>query len=254
MKCGTRLSTDSSTTSVTPSRIVLAAILIGSLLSLAYLYNYLSSPSEAPSYQPPPEIRLQNQSNVSKEQEPPPTDSDKDGIPDYADDCPYSDCPIVNTRGCPKDSDGDGLEDCYDDCPQQKGERTNKGCPVIQSVISIKICAANYNASGDDNYNLNGEWVEICNNGNQDVTMSGWKLYDDAYVKQRATDHIFSFPNGFVLRAGQSVIVYTGSGINTTSALYWGRTEGQYGAIWNNDGDCAYLVDAQGTIVDIYCR
>lgn len=66
----------------------------------------------------------------------------------------------------------------------------------------------------------------------------------------------FYFPSGFKLRAGKSVTIYTGSGINTTSKLYWGRKEGENmgeGAIWTNDGDCAYLVNEQGNVVHKYC-
>ena len=55
------------------------------------------------------------------------TDSDKDGIADTEDRCPY----IKGTKtsaGCP-DSDSDGLIDMEDDCPMESGPATNKGCP-----------------------------------------------------------------------------------------------------------------------------
>ena len=125
--------------------------------------------------------------------------------------------------------------------------------PPSQPVILVEICSFHYDAAGDDNYNLNGEWVVICNKGDQDVDMSGWILYDEAYREGKVRDHIFSFPRGFVLRAGQSVTIYSGSGIDTASSLYWGRVEGKYGAIWTNKGDCAYLVDQQGNLIDTYC-
>lgn len=121
--------------------------------------------------------------------------------------------------------------------------------PPSQPVILIKICSAHYDAPGNDHYNLNEEWIKICNEGNQDVNISRWKLYDLA-------NHVFTFPSGFVLRAGKSVIIYSGKGLNTESRLYWGRKEGEEkgeGAIWNNDGDCACLVDDQGDLIDIYC-
>jgi hypothetical protein len=181
----------------------------------------------------------------------PETDTDNDGIPDSADNCHNPGCTLVDTQGCPKDSDGDELQDCYDECPYEKGEKTNKGCPA--QVVSIEISTVNYNAPRNDNDNPNGEWVKIRNTGTQDVNMSGWRLYDDAYKYGTAPDHIFIFPSGFILKAGQSVTVYTGQGINTDSALYFGRAPGEYAAIWNNDGDCAYLVDDQGTLVDMYC-
>jgi hypothetical protein len=184
----------------------------------------------------------------------PEKDTDQDGIPDSADECHNPGCTLVNPSGCPKDSDGDGLQDCYDDCPSEYGEKTNKGCPVEQGHINIEICRVNFNASGNDNYNLNGEWVRICNTGNQDVVLTGWKVYDNAYKEGKCSDHIFYFPSGFVLRAGQSVTIYSGSGIDSGSSLYWGRIEGEYGAIWTNTGDCAYLEDDKGTLVDMYCQ
>jgi hypothetical protein len=117
----------------------------------------------------------------------------------------------------------------------------------------IEIYTVHYDALGDDRYNPNGEWVEIRNIGNQEVDMSGWRLYDDAYKQGKARDHVFTFPPGFILRAGQTVTIYTGKGISTGSKLYFGRASGEYAAIWNNDSDCAYLVDNRGNPVDEYC-
>ena len=70
---------------------------------------------------------------------PPPKDSDGDGIIDKDDKCPNK-AGIASENGCPpkeippppppKDSDGDGLLDNEDDCPSKYGPRSNKGCPV----------------------------------------------------------------------------------------------------------------------------
>jgi len=43
--------------------------------------------------------------------------------------------------------------------------------------------------------------------------------------------------------------LYTGTGTNTNSALYWGRTSGNYAAIWNNGGDTLFLRDSNGNLV-----
>jgi len=173
-----------------------------------------------------------------------PKDSDGDGVHDCNDECFDPECSIVDIHGCPKDSDGDGVHDCDDDCPYEKGDIINGGCPVREErTISIIIFFVNYDAEGeDDDANLNGEWVEIRNTGDQDMNMTGWKLHDES-------GHVFSFPYGFVLKAGQSVKIYTGSGENTASELYWGRNK----SVWNNDRDCAYLVDDQGNVVGKRC-
>ncbi len=219
------------------------------MLAIVYLYTKTEFSEEERVSQPPIA-----QGMTASEKTSPPIDSDQDGVPDSVDSCYNPGCSHVNARGCPKDTDGDGLQDCYDDCPNERGDKMNRGCPLTQNAVTaIEICIINYNADGDDNYNLNGEWVRICNTGNQDINMSGWALYDDAYVRGQAKDHIFRFPSGFVLRAGKSVTIYTGTGMNSLSALYWQRTPGDKRAIWNNDGDCAYLTDSQGKIMDTYC-
>ncbi|WP_139956116.1 OmpA family protein [Flavicella sediminum] len=101
-----------------------------------------------------------------------PIDSDRDGLPDYRDECPLKAGPVEN-KGCPKDvkefdwndSDGDGVvnefdkepntpknarvygngvavdsdyddvPDHMDDCPFKPGSVENKGCPEIKGAI-----------------------------------------------------------------------------------------------------------------------
>ena len=108
--------------------------------------------------------------------------------------------------------------------------------------VKVGICLVNEDAQGDDNYNLNGEWVKICNTGDQNEDMTGWKLHDD-------DGHVYRFPFGFVLEKGKSVTIYTGSGEDAVSELYWGCSR----SVWTNTGDCAYLVDKQGNEADHYC-
>ena len=183
-----------------------------------------------------------------------PLDADGDGVQDCDDKCPNSSCNIIDSQGCPLDSDGDGVQDCDDECLQEKGERRNKGCPVSPpAIVKIKIDYVNFNPPGNDNDDPNGEWVKIVNKGTVDVDMSGWKLYDQAYLWKTARDHVLIFPSKFILKAGQSVIIYTGKGINSKTELYFGRSPGDYGAIWNNDGDCAFLEDNTGNLIDTYC-
>jgi hypothetical protein len=86
---------------------------------------------------------------------------------------------------------------------------------------------------------LRDEWVRIANEGSQPVALAGWTIADDG------GRHTFTFP-AYTLPAGASVTVYTNAtGSNTTEAFYWPED-----AIWNNDGDTAYLADANGTLVD----
>jgi hypothetical protein len=84
------------------------------------------------------------------------------------------------------------------------------------------------------------EYVQIQNPGGLPVTMTGWTLRDIA-------NHVYTFPS-FTLAAGASIRVWTNSGTDNSANLYWGSGT----AIWNNDGDTAYLRNAQGTLIDQY--
>lgn len=83
------------------------------------------------------------------------------------------------------------------------------------------------------------EYVEIQNTGGTAATMTNWTLSDES-------NRIFTFPT-FNLPAGGLVRVWTKSGTNTSTDLYWGSGQ----AIWNNNGDTAYLRNAAGTLVSV---
>lgn len=62
-------------------------------------------------------------------------DSDRDGVPDQIDPCPYM-AGSTATQGCP-DTDGDGVVDTKDKCPMEKGDAAHNGC-AIPSTGSVK--------------------------------------------------------------------------------------------------------------------
>jgi competence protein ComEC len=74
------------------------------------------------------------------------------------------------------------------------------------------------------------EWVEFKNHDNETIDMTDWRVRDEAGNK-------YYFPNNFKLSAGARVKLWTGSGTNDSSNLYWGRSE----EVWNDGGDCIYL-------------
>lgn len=85
------------------------------------------------------------------------------------------------------------------------------------------------------------EWVEIENYGEVAQDFTGWTLQD-------LQEHVFDFPEGFVLEPGGVVVVHTGVGDDTASDLYWNMGS----PIWNNDADVATLMDAEGNVVSQY--
>jgi micrococcal nuclease len=113
------------------------------------------------------------------------------------------------------------------------------GCGTASSA-NLAIIHIEYDAPGNDNDNLNGEWVEIKNQGTTSAGMVDWVLKDES------ASHRYTFPSGFALPAGLTVRVLTGCGTSTASELYWCNS----GAIWNNSGDTAFLLDPNGNIHD----
>ena len=73
------------------------------------------------------------------------------------------------------------------------------------------------------------------------MDMTGWVVHDE-YGWQ------FTFP-AFTLAPGASVRVRTGCGQNTNTDLYWCKSGT---AVWNNDGDTVFLLDATGNLIDSY--
>lgn len=85
------------------------------------------------------------------------------------------------------------------------------------------------------------EWVEIENYGEVAQDFTGWTLQD-------LQEHVFDFPEGFILEPGGAVTVHTGVGDDTATDLYWDMGS----PIWNNDADVATLMDDEGNVVSQY--
>jgi competence protein ComEC len=111
--------------------------------------------------------------------------------------------------------------------------------PQIGNASSIYISATQFDAPGDDRQNLNGEWVQLTNKGDDTVLIAGWTLSD----KGQST--FYTFPAIFLV-PGESVTIFSGAGTLNTTALFMGTTE----PVWGNSGDIAILKDGWGTIID----
>jgi hypothetical protein len=116
------------------------------------------------------------------------------------------------------------------------------GAALVQGAAEsgIAITNANFAAPSPEKENLGEEWVEISNNGTEDVSMAGWTLED-------AQNHTYKFPD-FSLKAGAKAKIRTGTGTDTSEDLFWNRSS----SIWNNGGDVATLMDASGNQVSRY--
>jgi len=125
---------------------------------------------------------------------------------------------------------------------EEEAKNAERGIWVQSEVVDIYIYEVNYDAEGNDNDNLNDEYVVFRNDGAGTIDMTGWTVKDEA-------THIYTFPS-FSLTSGGSVTLATGQGTDTSTELYWGRKAGSSTAVWNNAGDTVYLRDAGGLLVD----
>lgn len=117
-------------------------------------------------------------------------------------------------------------------------------CSQNKEASCIKIVNINADAPGNDNYNKNGEWIEIKNTCSQTIPMKNWLLKDSSASNK------YEFKD-FSLEGSKSVIIYSGCGSDTQNKLYWQCPEGQY-AVWNNTGDHAFLYDASDNLITEY--
>jgi len=106
--------------------------------------------------------------------------------------------------------------------------------------VSIVI-DVNADAPGDDNENLNGEWVRFTNGSDAPVDLDGWQVADESATHR----HLFA---DRTLAPGASVTLFTGCGVDTDDAVYWCKTDS---AVWNNGGDTVFLRDANGNVVAV---
>jgi micrococcal nuclease len=106
---------------------------------------------------------------------------------------------------------------------------------------ALRVQTVHEDAEGNDNENLDDEYVVFENAGEETLDMGGWRVEDDA-------SHTYTFPTGFTLDPGETVTLYTGSGTDSDSELYWGSES----AIWNNGGDTVFVYTASGDLVVEY--
>jgi hypothetical protein len=117
---------------------------------------------------------------------------------------------------------------------------TRTSTPTITPTPSEEV-SIRFIEYAPDNNPLD-EWVEIKNNRCANVGMEGWTLNDE-------NKNVYTFPK-FTLTCLASVKLWTKSGTDTITNLYWNRTE----PVWNDHGDCAYLHDPDlEEPVDVLC-
>ena len=108
--------------------------------------------------------------------------------------------------------------------------------------IQVEPSCSQFNSPGNDNENKNEEYVCIANAGSGAVDLTGWAVKDQY-------GWTYQFPP-FSLPEGSIVKIRTGCGTDSQQDLYWCKDET---AVWNNDGDCVFLMDQEGQLLVEYC-
>lgn len=105
---------------------------------------------------------------------------------------------------------------------------------------SVVVSEVHHGTDGHDHEA--GEWVVLTNGSSDAITLAGWRLTDEG------AKHEYTFP-AYTIAAGDSVRVHMARGEDAGADLYCGQSV----RWWNNEGDCAYLYDASGALVNVHC-
>ena len=110
---------------------------------------------------------------------------------------------------------------------------TPTGTPAPSAYIS------GFNPSS----NPQNDYVTIANSTTKSFDMTGW------WMKAENQSGRYDFPAGYILSAGKTVNVVSGSGTDTVSNLYIGLPY----SLWTSQNNCAYLRYKDGTLLDKKC-
>lgn len=104
--------------------------------------------------------------------------------------------------------------------------------PAIEAAVALG--AIEHDPPGPDGDTLNGESIEIINEGTGTVDLTGWTLRDE------------SSSNRLVLSStlNDRLIVRTGCGSGDAQTVYWCSEL----PVWSNGGDTVLLLDPNGNI------
>lgn len=107
--------------------------------------------------------------------------------------------------------------------------------PTLQPVPDVII---NYIEPGS----YIDEYVRVKNRTLSTVNLKGWR------IKSKESGLIYTFPD-FKLKPDAAVLVYSQTGTNTDTKLYWHSTT----QVWDDKSDCARLSNEDDELADYYC-
>ncbi len=119
---------------------------------------------------------------------------------------------------------------------EAEARQAKRGIWAQTSGCPIEIMSIHPDAAGNDNYNLNDEWIEF--RALVAGSLIGYSVEDEA-------GHTYFFPDR-VFAAGDVFKLRTGTGTDTQTDLFWNASGS---AIWNNSGDTIKILDPQGHVL-----
>lgn len=103
----------------------------------------------------------------------------------------------------------------------------------------------NWDADGDDDANVDGEWVEVRNDGDAAVPIGGWTLRDSALRS-------YTFPRDAAIAPHAAARLFVGAGPSGGAVFHWGQAkpvfENATGDREGAMGDGGYLFDPRGNL------
>lgn len=106
-------------------------------------------------------------------------------------------------------------------------------CGASGPLPLLEIEVTSHDPPGPDDERLDREVVEVVNQGDTEVDLSGWVIRDES------SRHRFQFPNGTAVAGGSRATVSSADS----------RWDPGQSPVWNNDGDLALLLDTYGRVV-----
>jgi len=120
---------------------------------------------------------------------------------------------------------------------EAKAREQSLGIWSYTGDLCLGIFYLHSNAKGNDNQNLNDEYVSFRNKCTRSLDLSDWILKD-------AAKSMYTFPP-IIIKSKSLLTLHTGSGKNNATDLFWGKSR----AVWNNNGDSLFLWNSDGAIV-----
>lgn len=120
--------------------------------------------------------------------------------------------------------------------PQEEAKAAGRGI-WAKGEYQGKLVVTQIHPRESRQQSQNDEYIVFKNVGNNPLDFTGWSISDEA-------NQSYLVPR-FLLGPGKTFTLYTGSGKNTDSALYWGLRK----TVWNKGGDTVIVKDATGHFV-----